>query len=356
MMKVAVLGCGEIAINKYLPILQGMGKKVNLVAICDLNEDILKIVADQFHITHTYKNVCDLLFEQHPDVVFVCTPPKTHADLVITALKAGAHVLVEKPMAVNVIECDSMINASKECNRKLGVMHSQLFHPPLLQVRKDIAKGRYGKFLGMRILLATGRDSWVSESNHWAHKLRGGVVGETGPHAVYLSLAFLNDMQDIQVRLIKRSHTYPWLIGEDIRFDLMADNGISSVTLDYGSNQTTAEVDIICTQQILRVDLQSRILVRHNRPLKGNTLSAITVSKSILSNTFQQVVGLANNGMRHIFSKSLDGHQVGINEFLDYVFNDGSFPATGEDGRRTIAVLEKVVERLEELKFNFGYG
>jgi predicted dehydrogenase len=351
MMKVAVIGCGEIARYKFLPILRGMGNKVELVAICDLNEDILNKAANQFKITNLYTNVSDLLSEQHPEVVIVCTPPKTHADLAITALRAGAHVLVEKPMAVNLVECDTMNDVAKKCNRKLGVMHSQIFHPPLLQVRKDIAQGLYGDFLGMRILLATGRDSWISEPNHWAHKLRGGVVGETGPHAVYLSLAFLKNVRDVQVRLAKHNSGYSWLIGDDIRFDIIADNGISSVVLDYGSNQTTAEVDIICERQLLRVDLQSRIMVKHNRPVPKDKKSAISsVSKSVLGSANQQLLGLINNGLRYFSSNNLDGHYAGIKEFLYYVNGDGQFPATGEEGRQAIAVLEQVVDKLEELR------
>jgi predicted dehydrogenase len=346
--EVAIVGCGEIATHKYLPILQRLGPKVELVGICDLNEDILNQVATQFNVSNAYTDISDLLSEQQPDVVVVLTPPQTHAGLVVTALESGAHVLVEKPMAVNVADCDKMNDAATRYNRKLGIMHSQLFHPPLDQVRREVSEGRYGRFLGMRIFLVTGRDSWVSEPDHWAHKLRGGVVGETGPHAVYLSLAFLDHVREVQVRLAKHYPDCPWLIGDDIRFDLIADNGISSVALDYGSKQTTAELDIICVEQILRVDLQSRTVVRHSRLCTD--LSAKGVGKSVLSAAYQRVSGLASNALHYCSSSGLDGHYVGIDRFLDYVAGDGDFPATGKDGRQTVAVLDQVVQQLEELR------
>jgi predicted dehydrogenase len=348
MFKVGVVGCGQIVTYKYLPILRGLKNRVKLVAICDSNKNALNQVADRFNVANGYTNILDLLSKQQPDVVMVCTPPKTHADLVVTALASGAHVLVEKPMAVNVADCDKMNNAAIEYKRKLGVMHSQLFHSPLDQVCREVAEGRYGRFLGMRVFLATGRDTWISEPDHWAHKLRGGVVGETGPHAVYLSLAFLENVREVQVRLVKHYPDYYWLIGDDIRFDLIGDNGISSVTLDYGSNQTTAELDIICTEQLLRVDLQSRTVVKHGR--LATDISAAGIGKSVLNAAYQRVGGLASNALRYYFSKGLDGHYVGINKFLNYVAGDGTFPATGEDGRQTIAVLQKVVDKLEELR------
>src|SRR4030042_4711755 len=132
--KVAVVGCGAIATHKYLPILRGMKNRLKLVGICELNENVLKQAQKQFNVTNAYTRASSLLSEQPPDVVIVLTPPKTHADLVISALAAGAHVLVEKPMAANVADCDRMNDAARAYNRKLGVMHSQLFHPPLDQV------------------------------------------------------------------------------------------------------------------------------------------------------------------------------------------------------------------------------
>jgi predicted dehydrogenase len=319
-----------------------------LVGVCDLNKDVVNQVAQRLNIPHAYTSVSDLLVEQHPDIVIVLTPPKAHTDVVIAALTAGAHVLVEKPMAANVADCDKMNDAAKQNNRKLGVMHSQLFHPPLDQVRREIMEGQYGRFLGMRIFLAVGRFDWISEPDHWAHKLRGGVVGEAGPHATYLSLAFLENVHEVQVRLAKHNSDYPWLIGDDIRFDLIADNGISSVVLDFGSNQTTAELDIICSEQLLRLDLQSRTVVKHNRPCTD--LTAIGVGKSVLGTAFQQISGLTSNMTKYYSSRKLDGHYVGIVKFLDYVAGKSDFPATGEDGRLTIAILDQIVEQLERLR------
>jgi len=348
MFTVAVVGCGQIATHKYIPILQKLGSRVKVVGVCDLNEDIVNQVAQRLGLPKAYTSVSDLLAEQHPDIVIVLTPPRVHADVVTAALACGAHVLVEKPMAANVADCDKMNAAATQHNRKLCVMHSQLFHPPLDQVRREVMKGQYGRFLGMRIFLGVGRYNWVAERDHWAHRLRGGVVGEAGPHAVYLSLAFLENVREVQVRMAKHYPENTWLIGDDIRFDLIADNGISSVVLDFGSNQTTAEVDVICSEQLLRVDLQSRTVVKHSRPCTD--LSASGISKSVLGEAYQRVGGLAGNALRYYSSRKLDGHYAGMVQFLDYVAGESDFPSTGENGRQTVAVLDQVVEQLEELR------
>lgn len=344
MLKVAIVGCGLITTEKYIPIFQRLKHRAQIVGLCDLNEEVLGKVAAQSGIADAYADFSAMLSEQHPDLVIICTPPKTHADIAIKAMKEGAHVLVEKPMATSTADCDRMIEASTKYGRKLGVMHNQLFNPAVERAKEILADDSFGRFLGMRVFLATSVDYMTSNKDHWAHKLPGGVVGETGPHAVYLSMAFLKNVRDAQVRYKKLLPEYPWSIGEDIRIDLIADNGMSSITLTYGSIQTTAEMDIIGTKGLLKLDLQSRTLVEHKRP----DLTAGIVGRSVLSTVYQMTKALVLNGARYAFSRSLDPHYRGINRFLDYLLGDADYPATGEDGRRTIAVMERIVQKMKE--------
>lgn len=344
MFKVAIVGCGLISNEKYLPILRGLKDKVTIVGLCDLNEDILRKAAAKFGVPNAYTDFSEMLCEQRPDLVIICTPPRTHSGLAVKAMQEGAHVLVEKPMATSTADCDSMVDASIRYGKKLGVMHNQIFNPAVEQARHIVSTDRFGRFLGMRIFLVTAVDYMTSKQDHWAHKLPGGVVGETGPHAVYLSLAFLKNVRDVQVRYKKLLPEYPWSIGEDIRIDLIADNGMSSITLAYGSIQTTAEVDIIGTKGQLKLDLQSRTLVEHKRP----DLTAGIVGRSVLSTAYQITKALMLNSARYAFSRSLDPHYLGINKFLDHLSDGTDYPATGEDGRQVIAVMEKIVQRMRD--------
>jgi predicted dehydrogenase len=344
MIKVAIVGCGLIATEKYIPIFKKLNSRAKIIGICDLNEDVLKRAATTWKIDNAYKDFLTMLSEQTPDLVVICTPPKTHASLAIEAMKNGSHVLVEKPMATSVAECDSMIDAVTQYGRKLGVMHNQLFNPAFEAARQLVSSHSVGRFLGIRVFLATSIDYMTSNPNHWAHRLPGGVVGETGPHAVYLSLAFLNNIKDVQVRYKKLFPEYPWSIAEDIRIDLIADNGMSSITLAYGSTQTTAEVDIICTDALLKVDLQSRTLVVHKRP----GLGAGTIGKSVVSTVYQMSRALVLNTFRYAFSRDLDSHYQGVRRFLDYIEGNVEYPITGEEGKRNIAVMEMIVQRMQE--------
>ena len=344
MFKTAIVGCGLISNEKYLPILRGLKDRVTIVGLCDLNEKVLRKAATKFGIPNAYTDFSEMLSEQRPDLVIICTPPRTHAGLAIKAVQGGAHVLVEKPMATSTAECDTMIDASIRYGKKLGVMHNQIFNPAVEQARHIVSTDSFGRFLGMRVFLVTAVDYMTSKQEHWAHKLPGGVVGETGPHAVYLSLAFLKNVRDVQVRYKKLLPEYPWAIGEDIRIDLIADNGMSSITLVYGSMQWSAEMDIVSTKGLLKLDLESRTLIKHDRP----DFTAGVVGRSVLSTACQMTKALVLNGARYAFSRNLDPHYRGINKFLDYLSGGADYPATGEDGRQVIAVMERIVERMQE--------
>lgn len=350
MLRVGIVGCGVIAARKYIPIFQRLKQRVTIVGLCDLNENILHEVAGKFGIRTAYSDFSRMLADARPDVVVVCTPPATHTKLVIGALENKAHVLVEKPMALTPLDCRQMVDAAHRHGRRLGVMHNQIFNPAFERACDMVAAGKIGKFLGMRIFLMTPADDMTTNPSHWAHRLPGGVVGETGPHAVYLSLALLDKVTDVQVCMKKLLPEYPWSAAEDVRFDLVASNGISSVALMYGSDQAAAEIEIIGTEGMLKMDLQSRILVKHNRAVGPELLSANAVIRSVVGTIYQTSVGLAKNGIQHAWSKTLDGHYVGIKRFLDHVTNGAEYRATGEKAAEVTEVLEDVIQKLQELQ------
>src|SRR5207237_602512 len=78
------------------------------------------------------------------------TPPRTHAPVALQAIERGCHVLIEKPMAVTVDECDRIIEAAAQQGVSVCVAHSDLFYPPVLRARRHVAAGAIGTFTGMR--------------------------------------------------------------------------------------------------------------------------------------------------------------------------------------------------------------
>lgn len=344
MLKVAVAGCGFIAERKHIPAFLALRDKVKVVAICGLDEGLARQVSKKFNISKAYHNFSQMLREQQPDVVDICTPPSTHASLAVEAMEGGAHVLLEKPMALDLSDCNKMVDLSTKSGRKVCIIHNQIFNPAFMKAKELFLEGAIGDFLGMRLLLSTHIDYMTSRETHWAHKLPGGVLGETGPHAVYMSLAFLQDVKSVDVYAKKFYPQYPWSGYEDFRINLIADNGVSSITLTYGSNQWAADLEIFGKEGILRADLQTRTCYLYKR----SDLTGMSLGLSTLNVLSQTLRGLLSNGIKLISGRNgdWDSHSIEIRKFVESILKGKEPPVTGSEGRKVIQVMEMIVERL----------
>jgi predicted dehydrogenase len=227
MLRVGIIGTGLIAtLNTCL--LEAYRRTRFCSAICDLiqlaHAKWRRSLAFLRRTQHS-RDVC----EREAGLVDVCTPPKTHSTLAIEALENGAHVLLEKPMATSLVECDQIIAAAKKANRFVSLAHSDLFYPSFMKSQQMVESGAIGTFRGMRIFLSTPVDYITSKSDHWAHKLPGGVLGETGPHVVYMTLAFIKQIRKIQIHAQKLLPEFPWSPYEDYRITLAGDYAASSI-------------------------------------------------------------------------------------------------------------------------------
>lgn len=346
MLKVVIAGCGLISAKKHIPAFMTLKSKVEVAAVCDLNIDAAKKTAASFNIGKVYADFSDMLLKEKPDIVDICTPPQTHARLGIEAIEKGAHVFLEKPMALKVTDCDAMIEAAVKFRRQVCVVHNQVFNPAFLRAREYFAKGGIGDFTGLHIFLSTPTDYITSKKDHWAHALPGGILGESGPHGVYLAQVFLKDIYGVDVFARKIIPEYPWSNFEDFRMVLRAKNGIATITLNYASNQWAAEVDIIGTKGILKIDLQSQAFVSYER----SKLDALTVGLSEVKMASGRMSAAGANGIRYILGKKSDGHYNGIREFTDSIIGKRPALVGAEDGRETVRVMEMLTEKLNHHK------
>src|SRR5712692_10555808 len=345
MLKAAIVGTGFIATQKHLPAWRRMKGLANVAALCDVDRERGKETARQFGVQVAYESLQDLLEAERPDVVDICTPPKTHAALALIALKGGAHVLIEKPMAVSKEECDTIIAAAREANRKVCVAHSDLFYPAFMKAREWAEQGKIGEFKGMRIFLSTPTDYITSNPAHWAHRLPGGVIGETGPHVVYLTLAFIKTISDVRIHAQKLFPEFPWSPFEDYRLDLIGENAVSSATLTYATKHWGAQVDIWGSEGLLKVDLESQTLVHYRR----SRLTQAVIAASALSEAAKIVKGSLTIGTGVLTRRFENTHALLIRRFLEGLRNGADPPVTAQDGREAVRVMNLIVEQLQEM-------
>ena len=341
--RAALVGSGLIATKKHIPAFLKLRSKVDLVAVCDLNVEAAKQVAAQFGIPSTYSDLGEMLSSEKPDFVDICTPPQTHARLAVDAMGYGSHVLVEKPMALTVADCDQIVKASKDYGLRVCVGHSDLFYEPFMKGRRMVANGVIGSVRGMRIFLSTPTDYMTSRKEHWAHRLPGGVIGETGPHIVYMTLAFIPHIRAVNVDALKVMHNYPWSSFEDYRINLIGDDAISSATVVYTTDQWAAKIEVLGDKGFLTFDLENMSLLHYRRA----QLKPAPVGLSLLRESAQLAGALVSNSVRLAMRQVRSTHEMIISQFADSILAGSEPPVSAQEGREAVRVLNMVVEDIE---------
>lgn len=347
-LKVGIVGCGAIASLRHIPAFLRLKNKVVLQAVCDKNESLAAEIARQNGIIYIYNDLADMLAGEKLDIIDICTPPQLHAPLTIQALEGDCHVILEKPMALKTSDCDAMIDAAKKHDKKLCVVHNQLFYPPVIKARKLVAQGTIGEFIGLRIFMSDPRDEMIMREDYWIHKLPGGVIGETGPHPVYKSIAFIGSVKNADIFASRRLE-HPWAPFDEFRIDLEGEKGYSSIVISYTSQRRASTIDILGTEGALHLDLLSMLLIREG---KNNSMSPASLAFSALGGAARTIGGVAGNARRVLTGRGeFYGHNTIINAFVDSILKNTGPPITGEEGRETTRALEMVVAKLKE-KYN----
>ena len=343
MLKVAIAGTGLIATKKHFPAWKRIADQAQVVAVCDIDADQAVKVASHFGIAKTYTDAAEMLRKERPDVVDICTPPRTHAPLAIQCLEAKANVLIEKPMATSLEECDAIIAAAEANHVRICMAHSDLFYPSVLKARRMIEQGAIGTFRGMHIFLSTPTNYITSKEDHWANKLPGGVIGETGPHIVYLTLAFINPIEEVLVHGKKLLAEYPWSPFEDYRVVMSGATAVSSSSLTYASRHWAAEIQFWGTEGILRSDMETQSLVVHRRP----ELSTKNVAVGTLRQAGSLVSGMTASGASLLTGKHQSTHARLIREYVESLKRGLEAPVTAQEGRESIRVMSLIAEQLQ---------
>ncbi|KRF42916.1 Gfo/Idh/MocA family protein [Paenibacillus sp. Soil787] len=144
MLKVAIIGAGAISRSHIEGYLQ-FPERCKIVAISDIYVEKAQERIDQFQLDARAVMDYKELLQEDVDLVSICTPPYTHATLATEFLESGSHVMVEKPMASSLEECDLMNEAAKRTNKILSVVAQNRFKTPMMKMKAVLESGLMGK-------------------------------------------------------------------------------------------------------------------------------------------------------------------------------------------------------------------
>lgn len=341
-LRIGLIGSGFIARKKHLPAWERLGRKAQVVALCDPNVTQAEELARTYQIPKVYGDFEKMLQVERLDAVDICSPPRTHAEIAIHSLEAGAHTLIEKPMAISTEECDRIIVAAERSGRKICIAHSDLFYPSFLKARELVKQGAIGDFRGMRIFLSTPVDYITSKPDHWAHRLPGGVIGETGPHVIYMALAFIRPIRGVRVQAQKQLEEFPWSHYEDYRLELIGEHSSCNVVLTYVTNLWAVQLDLWGSKGLMKFDLETQNLVLHGRP----NLKPVTLGLSAIKEAGKMVGGTLGMSLRYVTGRFESTHERLVREFVKSIMDGSPTPVTPEEGREAVRVMDLVVSQI----------
>lgn len=183
-LKAAVVGCGRISVC-YRDAFCRLSDLVEPVWAVDTDQAKARSFADAFGCRWT-TNFDDIL-DQGVDVVHLCLPHDLHSVMAIKAMKAGIHVLTEKPIAVTLQDADEMIRTQKETGVKLGVIFQTRYTKSVEKLRQMIHRGDFGRILAARSILTWNRPRDYYSGSDWKGtwmREGGGVLIDQAIHSI----------------------------------------------------------------------------------------------------------------------------------------------------------------------------
>jgi len=165
--KIGLIGCGRISKNHFDAVSQI--PEAEFVAVCDLVEEKMQAVAENYGIKNLYNNYQDMLENEKLDLVSICTPSGLHPQMGIDVANHKINVLTEKPMATNIESADALIRACDQNKVKLFVVKQNRLNATMQLLKRAIDKGRFG-----RIYLAESNVFWQRPQSYYDNeKWRG---------------------------------------------------------------------------------------------------------------------------------------------------------------------------------------
>ena len=344
-LRIAIIGPGKVAHLHAKAVLET--PDTALVAVYGRTYQKAEDFANQYGI-RAYSDINDMVDRENVDLCIVTTPHPAHREPTVAALDAGSHVLVEKPLASSLEDCDAMLEAARRNGRYLGTISQRRFYAPSMRIRQAIDTGQIGKpVLGMVQMLG-----WRGEAYYQSDPWRGSWSGEGGgvlvnqaPHQLDLLLWYMGEAEEVFG--IWRNLNHPYIEVDDTAVAIVKfkNGGLGNLVVSnsqkpglYGKvhvhGENGASVGVQTDGGSMFVAGMSGITDPPVNDLwtvpgEENELSAFVAEDTAF---FNQI-----DALTYYFG-------LQIADFRDAI-RDGRPPTvTGEDGRRVVALFQAIYE------------
>ncbi|MGD6805674.1 MAG: Gfo/Idh/MocA family protein [Candidatus Bathyarchaeia archaeon] len=342
-----IVGAGFIASNVHLPILC-TSEGINVTSICD--EDLAQAhkVADNFHISKVYGNLDEMLENETLDVVDVLTPPSSHMQVALKVLKAGCNCLIEKPLTTKTADADALIDASKQNDRILHVIHNFSFMPCMRKAKRIIETHDLGDSVSVDVKYLTSLEVEMqryAEPTHWCHSLPGDIFYDLSPHLIMLLLDFLDNPKTVKTITAKLSDN-PNIKWDELRVIVEAENGVGTIAISFNSPARSVSIDVVKTKGRLFLNADNQIVTKYSAITPKDLTSPVSKGLRTLSEVNQQLRGLASNTFNSVTKRygaiHKESHGYLIRQSIKSMQGQGVYPVDLWKAREVVRLLEAI--------------
>jgi len=338
-LKFAIVGCGRIGARHA-----GHIRKIGILkAVCDINREKVKFLGDEYS-ANVYNDLNELLkSEKEVDVISICTPNGLHAEHTIKSLKAGFHVLCEKPMAINVQDAGKMIDTAEKANKRLFIVKQNRYNPPVVAIKNIIDEGKLDKIFNVQLNCYWNRNNKYYNESEWkgSKKLDGGTLFTQFSHFIDLLFYLIGDVRDVYSFIDNYSHK------DIIEFE---DTGVAILKFYNGAIGT-----INYTVNSYNKNMEGSITIFAEKgtvKIGGEYLNELE---------YQEIEGYEiknlpkgnppNNYGKYIGSMS--NHGKVYENIVDVLTNGGIISANGFEGLKTVEIIDKIYSKAKVLNVKF---
>jgi predicted dehydrogenase len=210
---ISIAGCGKVA-HLHAKAIQNI-PAARLSGVWSRTPKSADDFAFKYN-TRAYSDISRMIKENKSDLVIVCTPHPFHKHPAVEAAAAGANVLVEKPLASSLGDCDEIILNCKKTGVKLGVISQRRWYEPVRRVKNAIEQGKIGKPVLATVTMLGWRDKAYYDSDKWRGSWNnegGGVLVNQAPHQLDILLWFMGEVDEVYG--IWKNLNHPYIEVED---------------------------------------------------------------------------------------------------------------------------------------------
>lgn len=212
-MKYALIGCGRISTNH---IKAAVNNKLKIVAVCDVQTKKMEEILTEHDLEKDtsilrFMDYQKMIEEVKPDFVSIATESGKHAAIALFCIDHGVHVIIEKPMAMSIVEADEIIRRAEKDHIKVAVCHQNRFNVAVQKMRKAVEAGRFGKISHGSIHVRWNRNHSYYDQASWRGTWAqdGGALMNQCIHGIDLfSWMMGGDVETIYAQTRQRFHDY----------------------------------------------------------------------------------------------------------------------------------------------------